>query len=511
VLEEAMPTTRPRLVTAALLVGTFLAALDLNVVGTALPTMVGQLGGLKLYGLVFSAYLLTSTVTIPLYGRLADLHGRKPVYLAAAALFLLGSGLCGAAPTMEALVAFRALQGLGAGGLIPITVTLFGDLFPAERRALVQGLFSTVWGVSSVLGPLAGGFVVSVASWRWIFWFNLPVGLVAGGMLLVALHEPLEGRAGRGSLNLGGALILTVALACLLLGLQTLEGAGFRALSLGLLGAAALGGALFFWRERRSAAPLLPLELFANRALLVTTLSGLPLGGLLYCTVTLIPLFVQGVLHGTPTRAGLALVPLSVSWTLTTFSVGLLSRRLGYRPVVLLGSFCCAVGAGGLLLAPSTAAWPIVRHLFMIVIGVGMGLTITATTIAVQDVVGWRQRGVATSTMQFARTVGGMVAVTLLGALITSWFADSLGQLSLAASPGELLDPQRWQSFSPAVLREAGAAMGAALQGGLWGVAGLGLAALLINLAFPALRMGTAATGATTGADPQVDLQREGG
>ena len=255
-------------------------------------------------------------------------------------------------------------------------------------------------------------------------------------MLLVSLHEPQQQRAGRAGLNVGGALILTGALVCLLLGLQTLQGTGGPVVSLGLLGAAALGLALFVWRERRSCAPLLPLELFGNRALLVTALSGLPLGGVLYCTVTLMPLFVQGVLHGTPTRAGLALVPLSVTWTLTTFSVGLLSRRLGYRPVVLLGSLCCAVGAGGLLLAPSTAAWPLVRHLFMTAIGLGMGLTITATTIAVQDVVGWQQRGVATATMLFARTVGGMLAVTLLGALVTSWFADGLGQLTLDASPG---------------------------------------------------------------------------
>jgi len=356
-----MPATRPRLVTVALLVGTFLAALDLNVVGTALPTVVGQLGGLHLYGLVFSAYLLTATTTIPLYGRLADLYGRKPVYLAAAALFLLGSGLCGAAPSMEALIAFRALQGLGAGGLIPITITLFGDLFPAERRALIQGLFSTVWGVSSVLGPLAGGFVVTFVSWRWIFWFNLPVGLVAGGLLLLSLHETIDRRERR--LNVVGALILTATLVCLLLGLQTLQGAGPRAVNLGLLGASALIGALFVRRELRSPAPLLPLELFKDRAILVTVLSGLPLGGVLFSTITLVPLFVQGVLHGSPTRAGLALVPLSVTWTLTTFSVGLLSRRLGYRPVVILGSLCCAAGAGALVLVPSTAAWPALRHL----------------------------------------------------------------------------------------------------------------------------------------------------
>jgi len=481
------PSTRPHLVTVALLVGTFLAALELNVVGTAMPTLVAQLGGLELYGLVFSAYLLTSTVTVPLYGRLADIHGRKPVYLAAILLFLAGSALCGAAPSMVMLIAFRAVQGLGAGGLIPITITLFGDLFPAERRALMQGLFSTVWGVSSVLGPLVGGFIVTYISWRWVFWLNLPVGILAALLLALGFRERLERREGVSKLDLPGTLLLVCGLVCLLLGLLQIESGQGR----WLLPGAGLLTALFLLQERRSPHPMLPLALLRHRAMAVTSLGGLALGGLLFGMVTFIPLFVQGVLHGSPTRAGLALVPLSVAWTLTTFACGPLSRRLGYRPLVVLGGLCCLGGTAALLTLPR---WPddLLRHMSMVSIGIGMGLTITTTTIAVQDEMPWSRRGVATALIQFSRTIGGMVSATLLGALVTAGFSRGLGADPRRGS--ELLDPARWATFSQATLREASLALARAMVPAFWAMAGMGLAVLLVGLAFPPLRVSTGRT-----------------
>jgi len=487
------PGTRPRLVIVGLLLGTFLAALELNVVGTAMPTLVAQLGGIELYGLVFSAYLLTSTVSVPLYGRLADLQGRKPVYLVAIALFLLGSALSGAAPSMVPLIIFRAIQGLGAGGLIPITITLFGDLFPAERRALVQGLFSTVWGVSSVLGPLAGGFLVTYVSWRWVFWLNIPAGLLAALLVLVSLHEhrPTDGPRG---IDLPGTALLVSALVSLLLGLQGVEGA--RGWSYPLLGAAALLALLFFRQEQRSERPIVPLSLFRNRAMLVTNVGGLALGGLLFSIVTFIPLFVQGVLHGTPTHAGLALVPLSLVWTAATFASGPLSARLGYRPVVILGGVLAAIGAGALLLIPAEAGQQTVRHLAMVTIGAAMGLIITATTIAVQDAVPWQRRGVATALIQFSRTVGGMVAVTLLGALVTARFAR-IGGLPPGTTPDELLDPHRWESIDPATLGLARETLAAALRQAFWALAALGALVLIINLAFPPLKVDNRPSDAT--------------
>jgi EmrB/QacA subfamily drug resistance transporter len=477
-----MRKTRPALATAALLLGTALAALELNVVGTAMPTLVAQLGGLRLYGLVFSAYLLTSTVTLPLFGRLADLRGRRPVYLAAIALFLLGSALCGTAPSMTALVGFRALQGLGAGGVVPITMTIFGDLYPAERRALVQGLFSTVWGVSSVLGPLLGGFLVTYISWRWVFWVNLPTGLLAAGLFAATYHGRVERDADSPGLDVRGTVLLSCCLVCLIVGLQGIEGSASWSWPL-LVGAGVLA-ALFLVHERRAAAPLIPLDLFRDRAMSVTSLSGLPLGGVLFGVVTFVPLFVQGVLHGSPTQAGLALVPLSVVWTGATFATGPLVRLLGYRPVVLLGSLCCAVGAAGLLLLAGPGPG---RHGAIVVVGAGMGLNLTASLIAVQDAMPWHLRGVATALLQFARVIGGMIAVTTLGALVTARFARRMGSGSLR--PGVFLDPARWPSLPPRTLETARRALAGSVRLSFWATAGLGAAVLLINLAFPPLHV----------------------
>lgn len=483
-----MPRTRPHLATFALLLGTFLASLDVNVVGTAMPTVVSQLGGLKLYGLVFAGYLLTSTTTIPLYGRLADLYGRKPMYLAAAALFLVGSGLCGAAGSMEGLIVFRLIQGLGAGGLIPLTITLFGDLYEARQRAIVQGLFSTVWGVSSVLGPLVGGFFVTYVTWRWAFWVNLPAGLVAAAILAVTLFEQREGRA-RGKLNVPGALTLTACLAALLAGLQALEQSAGPGLAAGLLAGAGLLAALLVLMERRSSQPLLPLDVFEVRAMRVTTATGLVQGALLFGTLTFIPLYVQGVLHGTPTQAGLALVPLSLVWTASTFVCGPLYRRLGYRPVVILGGALLAVGSAGLSLSTDAAVrWLI--NLFMAVTGGGMGLTITSMTVAVQDEMTWQRRGLATSLMQFSRTLGGMITVTVLGSVITASFGDAMGPLLPAdTTPAELLDPSSWGAMEPAVVERARAALARAIRAAFWTGAGAGLLMLLGTLAFPRLHV----------------------
>ncbi len=480
------PKTRPHLLTAALLVGTFLAALDVNVVGTSLPTIVAQLGGLSLYGWVFSGYLLTSTSTMPLYGGLADLLGRKPMYLAATAMFLLGSVACGAASSMLALIFFRVLQGIGAGGLLPITVTLFGDIYPAHRRALVQGLFSTVWGVSSVLGPLIGGFIVSHVTWRWVFWINLPIGLIAAGLVALTLHERVERVEGQ-RLDRPGAVLINGLLICLLLGLQLLEsGQGATATALLVTAAALL--VVLVPQQRRAAHPVLPLALFSHRVVVVSSLLGVATGSLLYGVVAFTPLLIQGAYHGSPTQAGLALVPLSATWTVVTFTTGVLCRWLGYRPVVIFGGLCCAAGA---VLLPSIAAGQPLLPLPvpMALIGAGMALTITPMTLVVQDEVPWNRRGAATALMQFFRTIGGMVTVTVLGAVITSRFIAGLPPGELSGGSAQLLDPKRWGDFSPALLAAARRSLGTAISAGYWASAGAGLMMLLFALAFPALRM----------------------
>ena len=483
------PNTRPTLVTIALLLGTFLAALDVNVVGTSLPSVVGQLGGLQLYGWIFAAYLLTTTTSVPLYGRLADLYGRKPLYVVASVLFMIGSGLCGVADSMIVLILFRALQGLGAGGLVPITLTLFGDLYSAEKRSLVQGIFSVVWGVSSVLGPLLGGFLVTYVSWRWVFWINIPLGITSLALLLLSLHEQVQPRRKGQHLDLSGALVVVAGLSVLLLGLQRVGQRGLDATGAAMLAGAAALTALLVWLERRSPNPTFPPPIFRQRAAVVSYLSGLAVGSILFSVGAFIPLLVQGVLHGTPTRAGLALVPMSVTWTTLTFACGWLCRTLGYRPVVVLGGALLAAGAALLMVVSTEPSMPWI-YASMAVLGAGMSLTITPTTIAVQDCIPWNLRAMTTAMMQFCRTIGGTISVTLLGILVTSGFIAAMPAGGAGLSqPGELLDPNKWQEIPAALLRQAQQALGASLHEAFCVLAAMGLLCLLVALAFPALRI----------------------
>src|SRR4051794_17419091 len=251
-----------------------LAALDATIVGTAMPTIVGELRGLSLYSWVFTVYLLTSTTSVPIYGKLADLYGRKPVLLAGSAIFVIGSALCGRAESMTALVAFRAVQGLGAGAIIPVTMTIVGDLYRVEERARVQGLLSSVWGISSLVGPAVGALFVSTIGWRWAFYVNLPVGVLATSLLYVSFHEQAERRRHR--IDYLGAVLLTAGVTLLML-----------ALSVESLGAAGMGGlilvalallALFVWVQTRAAEPLLPLGIFSERVIAISALAGFFMG-----------------------------------------------------------------------------------------------------------------------------------------------------------------------------------------------------------------------------------------
>lgn len=426
-------------IVAGVLAATFLAALDATVVGTAMPTIVGQLGGLALYPWVFSAYLLTSTTTIPLYGRLADLYGRKRVLLVSMGLFLAGSMLCGLAQSMLQLVIFRALQGLGAGGIIPVTLTILGDLFPIEQRARLQGLTSAVWGASAVAGPAVGGFLTDTLSWRWVFYVNLPFGLAALALLGLAFPERVVRRPHR--IDYAGALTLTLGLALVLLGLLDLEGGGEqrRLLALGslVLGAALLGA--FWWIEQRAAEPVVPLSLLRQRLIGVVVLGSVLIGAGMFGTTSYLPLFVQGVLGGTAMTAGGVIMPFAVAWSVASTLAGRVILRFSFRSSVLVGMAAMLAAALLLQAVPRSAglAFPVtVAGLF----GVGMGFSATAFIIAVQNAVGWEERGIATALVGFARSIGGAVGVAALGAILSAGLAtrtEALGNVPTNA----LLEP----------------------------------------------------------------------
>jgi EmrB/QacA subfamily drug resistance transporter len=421
-----------RLITLALFVATFLVALDTSVIATAMPTVIGQIGGIQLYAWVFSAYLLTSTVTVPIYGKLADLFGRKPVFLASIAIFLVGSMLCGQAQTMEQLIAFRLLQGLGAGGVLPINQTILGDVFPLEERARITGLFSTVWGVSGLLGPAIGGFLTEHVSWRWVFYVNFPLCVLSIVLIWKFLHERIQRRGH--SIDYIGALTLSAAVALLLVGLQTSDNQPEQTL---LYVLAAILVPVFVWQERRAPEPLVPLWLFGRRAIGISTLGGVLLGFDLFGQSTFLPPFVQGVMGATPTLSGFVLAGSSIGWPIASAVGGRLLLRWGFRGPCVLGGVFLVVGFALLLFIDARVGlW--VPFAISCVLGLGFGFYTVATILAAQTAVGWQYRGVVTGASQFARNIGGTIGVSIAGAIFTAGVASAA---SVNVNPNDLLSP----------------------------------------------------------------------
>ncbi|HUJ24810.1 MAG TPA: MDR family MFS transporter, partial [Myxococcales bacterium] len=404
-----MKTNRP-LTVVGLLFSLSMAAMEMTVVSTAMPTVVGDLGGIHLYSWVFTGYLLTSTVTVPLYGKLADLYGRKPVLLFGIALFLAGSMASGLSRSIQALIAFRALQGLGAGAMQPITLTIVGDIYDLEERAKMQGVFAAVWGVAGLIGPLLGGVIVSWLSWRWVFFINVPAGIGAAALLVVALHEQVEKQ--KHALDFAGAGALMVGLTALLVGVQ-----GGRAMAIGLpLAAVAL--VAFVIIERRAHEPVLPFALFAQPVVGVATLAGTLIGAGMISLVTYVPLYVQGVLGGTPTQAGAAVTPMVIGWPIASALGGRVLTRVGFRPLIRGGLALSAASAAALAFFLEPGASVHMVQLANAAFGAGLGFANTSLLIAVQTSVDWRQRGVATASTMFARTIGGTLAVGALGGVL---------------------------------------------------------------------------------------------
>ncbi len=412
------------IVTIALMLGMSLAALDTTIVGTALPSIVGKLGGINLYSWVFSAYLLTSTTTVPIYGKLADLFGRKPLFLFGVAVFLLGSIASGAAQSMEQLVIFRAIQGLGAGAVLPLVLTIIGDIFALEERARVQGLFSGVWGISSIVGPAVGGLIVDHLSWRWVFYINIPFGLLSAFLLIISLREPVE-RGTKHSIDYLGSATLTVGIVALLFAM--LQGgvtwSWASAQSLGLFALAVVFLLAFVYQERRAPEPILPLTLFKNRIIAVSSVGGFILGVVLFGITSYVPLFVQGVKGGTATSAGITLGPLLLAWPIAATLSSKLIIRAGYRVTAGAGALLVVIGVGMVTLFQVNTGLPFIV-VAMLLIGSGLGLMSTAFVISVQNAVPWNLRGVATASTQFVRTIGGTVGVALMGTILNTQMAQ---------------------------------------------------------------------------------------
>ncbi len=415
-----MSTRRLVVVTAGVMLALFLAAVELTVVGTAMPTIIAQLGGLTLYSWVFSAYMLTSTTMMPIFGRLSDLYGRRRIFVVGMALFLSGSALSGLSQSMFQLIFFRAIQGLGAGALLPLAFTIIGDIYSIEQRTRMQGLFSGVWGVASIVGPLLGGFLVDHVSWRWVFYINLPPGLITVAVLWWGLVES-ERRSRRISIDYKGAILLASSVVALLLALLQ-GGQAFPWLSapiLGLLALSLVSAIAFLWVERRAPEPIIPLDLFRHRMFSVASLHGFLSGMALFGSTSFIPLFVQGVIGTSATQAGATLTPQILGWTMaSTFSAPFI-LRVGYRRIALTGMATMTSGAALLALQGVGATlWSV--GFSQILLGAGMGVSVTALLIAVQNGMPRERLGIATSSLQFSRSIGGTVGVSLMGAVMTA-------------------------------------------------------------------------------------------
>lgn len=425
---------------AGLLLSTFLAAIEGTVIGPAGPSIIGDLGGVELLSWVFTAYLLTMAVSTPLFGKMSDLFGRRIVFTISSLLFLTGSLLSGLAQNMEQLILFRAIQGIGAGGLNPVIFTIIGDIFSMEERAKVQAWISSVWGISSLIGPLLGGYVVDYLNWRWIFVFNLPFGLLSLWFIIKYLRENRAPR--KVKIDVAGTVTFTAGVTSLLIVLAT-GGQQFAWDSpwlLGLLTVAVISLIVFFFVELRTPEPMIPLKLFRIRDIAFSNLASLIASALLIGLISYMPLWIQGVLGLSATMSGLILAPMSLCWMLGSVlgSRWIISR--GSRFTSVIGMLIIAAGAAGMVtLTQQTPIFMIL--IFNALYGLGFGFCFSVFTIIAQSSVGYPMRGASTALNSFTKSIGQTVAVTVFGALI-NW-RISAGTVASSSGGGETRVSQR--------------------------------------------------------------------
>lgn len=408
-----------RLAFSAILLTTLLAALDQSIVSTALPRIVGELGGFNSLSWVVSAYLLASTVTIPLYGKLSDLYGRRLLFVVAISVFLAGSALCGLASSMSELIAFRALQGLGAGGLIPLAQAAIGDLYSPRERGRYQGYVSSMWGIAAVTGPLAGGTLTDAISWRWIFYVNLPLGVIA----LAVVIRTLSGvRSREHRIDYAGAVTLGLSLGAILIACAW-SGTTYPMTSAQVLGPffGGLAGLVALTLiERRAAEPIIPIALLGNRIFATASAGYFLVGALLFAVSIYIPVYLQDVRGNSPTVSGLTMMSYTGGWVIAAIVVGRLMTRTGrYRIFPIIGTACAAAGAALLILIGASTG-RVELCLMLVLGGVGMGMTVSPYLVGTQNAISPQVFGAATASLNLVRAIGASLAVSVLGALLAS-------------------------------------------------------------------------------------------
>lgn len=411
------------LVVASVMASMCMIAIEATIVSTAMPQIVADLGGLHLYSWVFSAFLLAQTALTVVFGNLADIYGRKPVMLTGIAIFMLGSVFAGFAWSMPTMILFRLVQGVGAGAMQPVAMTIIADLYPARERGKIQGYLASVWAISAVLGPIVGGLIVRNVSWAWVFWINIPVGLIAAGGFIAFLHENVKHE--RRAIDIAGASAFTIAVTSLLIGLTKIGSADTGALA-AAAGVFCVSTSVFLLQERRTANPMISFALWSHRPIAaansVALLSSMALIGL----TTFVPIYVQIVLHRSPVIAGLALTTMLVGWPAGATLGARLFHRFGLHQLLITGALLQPVGALlFVLLTPQSS--PVIAGLGSLIMGLGMGLLSVSSLVLIQEIVDGSQRGSGTASNIFSRNLGSTLGATVLGAVLNHGLARATG------------------------------------------------------------------------------------
>ncbi len=419
--EAIMKDDMKRKVTVALFVATFLAAIEGTIVSTAMPAITKDLNGIELYSWIISVYLLATVITTPIFGKLADLYGRKNTFMIGAIIFLVGSVLSGMSQSMLQLIIFRAIQGLGAGALITIPYTIIGDLYTFEQRAKLQGWLSSIWGIAGISGPLAGGLFVDYVSWRAIFYMNIPFGIAAIFLLSTSLQEKLEKK--KPYIDFPGIVVFSCAMISFLFAISFMETengsmkGSWLLISL-LFAVFVLLLFVFIYIEKKSPEPIIPLELFRNKIISISNLDGFIFSIMMAAVTFYIPLWLQGVFGKSATYSGMMMIPLSIAWPVGSIVVGMIISKIGMKKICMLSGVILVVGCAGLLFVETSSTGLFMIGLFSAICGFGFGLTSTSLTLAVTSAVGWNMRGAAVASNNFIRTLGQTVGITLFGLML---------------------------------------------------------------------------------------------
>jgi EmrB/QacA subfamily drug resistance transporter len=479
--------SRRSLVLACVLVGSFMTAIETTIVATAVPQIVGDVGGFALYSWVFSVFLMANAVTSVIYGKLADLYGRRPVLIAGIVIFIVGSFLCGLAWSMPSLIGFRALQGIGAGAIQPLGNTIIADYYPGQERARIQGYIGGVWGSSAIVGPLIGGVIVEHFSWAWIFWLNIPIGVLTIVGLRLFLHENVAHR--RHEIDYAGALLFSISIIAFLLLLTARDGALATPPANAILGAVCVVGAVLFWiRERRATEPMVSFALWSDPLIATANCVSLLLGALVIGMTSLVPIYVQAVLAHSAVVAGMTLTTVAIGWPLASLLSPQFYRRIGSRGTLRTGGVIIALGGSMfVLLGPASSIIHVGGAGF--VTGFGIGLVFITSLILVQSKVDWSRRGSATASLVLTRNLGSTIGVALLGAILNFGLAHSPGGASIDTIR-QLID----HSGAGNGAKPASAELMRSLFGGLsltfWALAAIALATLFAVLFVPAQDFG---------------------